>query len=46
MIVAGASSLAIFSNKEDVENIKELLYENIKISEKAEPVSLIHEIIK
>lgn len=36
----------LVSNKEDVENIKELLYGNIKISEKAEPVSLIQEIIK
>lgn len=41
----GESLLTIYSNTDDVENIEQLLYSNIKIGEYTEKVNLIHQII-
>ncbi len=43
---AGEPLLTIYSNREDVEDIKKLLYDNIEIAAQAAPIKLIHEIIK
>lgn len=41
----GESLLTIYSNKEDVSASVQIIKDNIKISDHAEPVTLIHEII-
>ncbi|MBI5975953.1 pyrimidine-nucleoside phosphorylase [Staphylococcus canis] len=41
----GESLLTIYANQEDVEQVKEKLYENITISDKADVPKLIHEVI-
>ncbi|MDU1849991.1 pyrimidine-nucleoside phosphorylase [Enterococcus durans] len=41
----GESLLTIYSNKEDISSVKELLYQNIEISDSAEKPTLIHDII-
>lgn len=38
--------LTIYADQEDVEKVKELLYANIEIADTAEPITLIHEIVK
>lgn len=45
-VKAGEPLLTIYSNQEDVEDIKKLLYDNIEIAAQAAPIKLIHEIIK
>ena len=45
-VEAGEPLLTIYSNREDVDDIKELLYQNITISDHADPVTLIHETIR
>lgn len=45
-VKAGESLLTIYSNRESVDDIKTLLYDNIEIADHAEPIKLIHEIIK
>ncbi|WP_424349641.1 pyrimidine-nucleoside phosphorylase [Latilactobacillus sp. 5-91] len=40
------SLLTIYSNREDIEAIKDLLYDNIKIGSKAQKVTLIHGLIQ
>lgn len=45
-VKAGEPLLTIYSNREDVEDIKKLLYDNIEIAAQAAPIKLIHEIIK
>lgn len=42
----GESLLTIYSNREDIEAIKDLLYDNIKIGSKAQKVTLIHGLIQ
>ncbi|WP_203652012.1 pyrimidine-nucleoside phosphorylase [Secundilactobacillus yichangensis] len=42
----GEPLLTIYANREDIDNVKSLLYDNIEIAEAAEPIKLIHEIIK
>lgn len=42
----GESLLTIYADREDIDNVKELLYDNIEIADAAEPITLIHEIIK
>lgn len=42
----GESLLTIYSNQEDIEAIKDLLYDNIKIGQKAQKVTLIHALIQ
>lgn len=42
----GESLLTIYSNREDIEAIKDLLYDNIKIGPKAQKVTLIHALIQ
>lgn len=42
----GEPLLTIYANREDIDNIKELLYDNIEIADAAAPITLIHEIIK
>ncbi|WP_203640732.1 pyrimidine-nucleoside phosphorylase [Levilactobacillus andaensis] len=42
----GDTLLTIYSNREDVEDIKKRLYDNIEISESAEPFTLIHETVR
>lgn len=44
-VAAGESLLTIYANEEDVENVKELLYNNIKISDHFTEPTLIHAII-
>lgn len=44
-VAAGESLLTIYANEEDVENVKELLYDNIKISDHFTEPTLIHAII-
>ena len=41
----GESLLTIYSNEEDISSVKELLYQNIEISDSAEKPTLIHDII-
>ena len=45
-VSVGDTIVTIHSNSEDVESSIKLIKENIKISDKAEPVSLIHEVIR
>lgn len=45
-VTEGESLLTIYANREDVTDVQKLLYENISIAEQAEPIALIHEIIK
>jgi len=45
-VKAGDSLLTIYSDREDVADIKQRLYDNITISDNAEPVTLIHETIR
>ncbi|KRK98466.1 pyrimidine-nucleoside phosphorylase [Secundilactobacillus odoratitofui DSM 19909 = JCM 15043] len=45
-VAEGESLLTIYADREDVEDIKQLLYDNIKIEASAKPLTLIHEIIK
>ncbi|MEE6727496.1 pyrimidine-nucleoside phosphorylase [Pediococcus acidilactici] len=45
-VAEGESLLTIHSNTADVANIKELLYNNIEISTDAQPIQLVHKIIK
>ncbi|AKP65405.1 pyrimidine-nucleoside phosphorylase [Levilactobacillus koreensis] len=42
----GDTLLTIYSNREDVEDIKKRLYDNIEISDSAEPFTLIHETVR
>ena len=41
----GESLLTIYSNEEDISSVKELLYQNIEISDSAEKPTLIHDTI-
>ncbi|UXR77899.1 MULTISPECIES: pyrimidine-nucleoside phosphorylase [unclassified Staphylococcus] len=41
----GESLLTIYANQEDVEQVKEKLYDNITISDRGETPTLIHEVI-
>lgn len=45
-VAEGESLLTIHSNTEDVANIKELLYNNVEIGTDAQPIQLVHKIIK
>lgn len=45
-VKAGESLLTIYSNREDVADIKQRLYDNIEIRDSAEPFTLIHETIR
>lgn len=45
-VAEGESLLTIHSNMADVANIKELLYNNIEIGTDAQPIQLVHKIIK
>lgn len=45
-VAEGESLLTIHSNTEDVANIKKLLYNNIEIGTDAQPIQLVHKIIK
>ncbi|RXI77924.1 pyrimidine-nucleoside phosphorylase [Levilactobacillus suantsaii] len=45
-VQAGESLLTIYSDREDMAEIKDLLYANIEISDTAEPLTLIHETIR
>ncbi|RWY85394.1 pyrimidine-nucleoside phosphorylase [Pediococcus acidilactici] len=45
-VAEGESLLTIHSNTEDVANIKGLLYNNIEIGTDAQPIQLVHKIIK
>ncbi len=45
-VAKGESLLTIHSNTADVANIKELLYNNIEIGTDAQPIQLVHKIIK
>ncbi|GAX04384.1 pyrimidine-nucleoside phosphorylase [Secundilactobacillus pentosiphilus] len=45
-VEAGEPLLTIYANQEDIEKVKELLYDNIEIADSAEPITLIHEIVK
>jgi len=42
----GEPLLTIYADREDIDDVKELLYNNIEIADAAEPLTLIHEIIK
>lgn len=42
----GEPLLTIYANREDIDNVKTLLYDNIEIADSAEPITLIHEIVK
>lgn len=44
-VAVGDSILTIYANKEDVNSSIKLVKENIKISDYAEPIQLVHEII-
>lgn len=44
-VAKGESLLTIYSNTEDVTNVKELLYNNITIGENGSEPPLIHDII-
>jgi len=45
-VKAGESLLTIYSNREDVADIKQRLYDNIEVRDTAEPFTLIHETIR
>ena len=45
-VTEGEPLLTIYADQEDVEKVKELLYDNIEIADSAEPITLIHEIVK
>ncbi|HJE87423.1 pyrimidine-nucleoside phosphorylase [Levilactobacillus brevis] len=45
-VEAGDSLLTIYSDRENVDDIKDLLYANIEISDSAEPFTLIHETVR
>lgn len=45
-VKAGESLLNIYSNREDVADIKQRLYDNIEVRDTAEPFTLIHETIR
>lgn len=45
-VSSGDSLLTIYSNRENVDDIKDLLYNNIEISDKAEKPTLIYETIE
>lgn len=45
-VKAGDTLLTIYSNREDVDDIKQRLYDNIEISDSAEPFTLIHETVR
>lgn len=45
-VEAGEPLLTIYSNREDIDDIKDLLYQNITISDHADPITLIHETIR
>ena len=42
----GEPLLTIYADREEIDNVKALLYDNIEIADSAEPIKLIHEIIK
>ncbi|AYM02827.1 pyrimidine-nucleoside phosphorylase [Levilactobacillus yiduensis] len=45
-VKVGDTLLTIYSNREDVDDIKKMLYDNIDISDSAEPITLIHETVR
>ncbi|MFD1456265.1 pyrimidine-nucleoside phosphorylase [Levilactobacillus lanxiensis] len=45
-VKTGDTLLTIYSNREDVDDIKDMLYKNIEISDSAEPITLIHETVR
>jgi pyrimidine-nucleoside phosphorylase len=45
-VKAGDTLLTIYSNRENVDDIKQMLYDNIEISDSAEPITLIHETVR
>lgn len=45
-VKAGESLSTIYSNREDVADIKQRLYDNIEVRDTAEPFTLIHETIR
>ncbi|NLR08985.1 MULTISPECIES: pyrimidine-nucleoside phosphorylase [Lactobacillaceae] len=45
-VEAGEPLLTIYSDRENVDDIKDLLYANIEISDSAEPFTLIHETVR
>lgn len=45
-VAEGESLLTIYSNTQDVDKIKALLYDNIEINHQAQPIQLIHKIIQ
>ncbi|AJA79833.1 pyrimidine-nucleoside phosphorylase [Levilactobacillus brevis] len=45
-VKAGESLLTIYSNREDVADMKQRLYDNIEVRDTAEPFTLIHETIR
>lgn len=45
-VAEGESLLTIYSNTQNVDKIKSLLYDNIEINHQAQPVQLIHKIIQ
>ncbi|MTV83257.1 pyrimidine-nucleoside phosphorylase [Secundilactobacillus folii] len=42
----GEPLLTIYANREEIDDIKQLLYDNIEVADSAEPLTLIHEIVK
>ncbi|KIO94084.1 thymidine phosphorylase [Levilactobacillus brevis] len=45
-VKAGESLLTIYSNREDIADMKQRLYDNIEVRDTAEPFTLIHETIR
>ncbi|WP_125765105.1 pyrimidine-nucleoside phosphorylase [Levilactobacillus mulengensis] len=45
-VKTGDTLLTIYSNREDVDDIKDMLYKNIEISDSAKPITLIHETVR
>ncbi|MGY5340434.1 pyrimidine-nucleoside phosphorylase [Levilactobacillus spicheri] len=45
-VTAGEPLLTIYSNRENVDDIQDLLYDNIQISDSAAPITLIHETVR
>lgn len=45
-VAKGEPLLTIYADHEEIDNVKTLLYDNIEITDSAEPIKLIHEIIK
>lgn len=45
-VAKGEPLLTIYADREEIDNVKALLYDNIEIADSAEPIKLIHEIIK